>query len=153
MDAAGITIQVLSAVGSGAESREGDDELALARSYNDRLDELVSAHPRRFRGFARIPMRSPQAASDELCWNGSLSASPAKPILDQVCITRSGFFSAAPFAAALAAFGPERILFSVDYPFSSMADGVTFLRQLPVSEADKAKIAHLNAERLLGIRG
>lgn len=63
------------------------------------------------------------------------------------------FFSAAPFAAALAAFGPDRILFSVDYPFSSMADGVAFLRQLSVSDADKGKIAHLNAERLLGIPG
>ena len=30
-----------------------------------------------------------------------------------------------------------------------MTDGATFLRQLPVSDADRAKIAHLNAERLL----
>ncbi len=76
---------------------------------------------------------------------------PSQTILDQVCITTSGFFSAAPFAAALAAFGPDRILFSVDYPFSSMEHGVAFLRQLPVSDADMAKISHLNAERLLGI--
>ena len=66
MDAAGITIQVLSAVGAGADSREGDDGLELARSYNAGLEKLVSAHPQRYRGFAHIPLRSAQAAADEL---------------------------------------------------------------------------------------
>ena len=36
----------------------------------------------------------------------------------QVWITTSGFFSLAPFTAALMTFGADRIMFSVDYPFS-----------------------------------
>ena len=47
MDAAGISIQVLEQWGAGADSREGDDGLELARSYNDGLEKLVSAHPQR----------------------------------------------------------------------------------------------------------
>ncbi|MGH9679443.1 MAG: amidohydrolase family protein [Candidatus Acidiferrales bacterium] len=45
--------------------------------------------------------------------------------------------------------GADRILYSVDYPFSSAAQGKAFLKSLPVSEADRAKISHQNAERLL----
>ena len=40
-------------------------------------------------------------------------------------------------------------MFSADYPYSSMAEARTFLEQLPVSLADKNRIAHGNAERLL----
>lgn len=46
-------------------------------------------------------------------------------------------------------FGPDRILFSVDYPFSPIAAGVRFLEQLPVSPEDRQKIARGNADRLL----
>lgn len=46
-------------------------------------------------------------------------------------------------------FGADRILFSVDYPFSPIDAGATFLEQLSVSPQDRAKIAHGNADRLL----
>jgi predicted TIM-barrel fold metal-dependent hydrolase len=45
--------------------------------------------------------------------------------------------------------GIDRIMFSADYPFASMAEAREFLTQLPVSPADRARIAHGNAERLL----
>ncbi len=48
---------------------------------------------------------------------------------------------------------PERILFSVDYPFSSNEVGVKFLDSLPISSEDKEMIAHGNAERLLNLNG
>jgi len=44
--------------------------------------------------------------------------------------------------------GVERIMFSADYPYQSMAQARAFLEQLPVSAADKDWIAHGNAERL-----
>ncbi len=47
--------------------------------------------------------------------------------------------------------GVDRIMFSTDYPFIPMEDTRKFLNQLPVSKADKEKIAHGNAERLLRI--
>jgi hypothetical protein len=46
-------------------------------------------------------------------------------------------------------FGVDRVLFSVDYPFGANAAGRALLDALPISPADKAKVAGLNAERLL----
>ena len=64
-------------------------------------------------------------------------------------ITTSGCFSLPPFLCALQVVGVDRILFSVDYPFSPNSAGRNFLDSLPVSPEDRAKIAHGNAQRLL----
>jgi len=45
--------------------------------------------------------------------------------------------------------GFDRIMFSADYPYQSMKWARAFLDQIPASAADKARIAHGNAERLL----
>ena len=44
--------------------------------------------------------------------------------------------------------GVDRIMFSADHPYSSMAEARRFLDQLPVSSADRLWIAHENAQRL-----
>jgi predicted TIM-barrel fold metal-dependent hydrolase len=44
--------------------------------------------------------------------------------------------------------GADRIMFSADYPYQSMTWARDFMEQLPVSAADKERIAHGNAERL-----
>jgi hypothetical protein len=75
--------------------------------------------------------------------------SMTKTILDHVRITTSGVFTQAPFIAAMMTFGIDRIMFSVDYPYSTNEKGRAFLEALVVSDADKAKIAYANAERLL----
>lgn len=64
-------------------------------------------------------------------------------------VTTSGYFTAPPFLCALQVVGADRLLFSVDYPFSSNAAGRTFLDGLPLNPADRANISHRNAERLL----
>lgn len=69
----------------------------------------------------------------------------------QVSLTTSGFFSTPAFMLALEAVGAARVLFAVDYPYSSSADGRRFLDQLPISESDRRQVAHGNAERLLGL--
>jgi predicted TIM-barrel fold metal-dependent hydrolase len=66
-------------------------------------------------------------------------------------ITTSGIFSLPPFLCAMQIVGADRIMYSVDYPFSSAAAGKKFLETIPVSEDDRAKISHRNAERLLKI--
>ena len=273
MDASGITVQVLSVAGPGADLVPGQAGIDLARAYNDALAEACARHPDRYRGFAHLPLLAPEAAADELertvkdlgfhgvLVNGAtdgrflddpafepdpgasrgarcadLPASrhpdagraqrllrrpagqfqlhpgavrlglarrhrdphaapraerrarpPSRPedrhrphgrgaavhagphrrnhrrhrrrpqlrrsvrqtILDQVWITTSGFFTMVPFMAALMTFGVDRIMFSVDYPFASNARARAFLDALPVSPADRAKIAHGNADRLL----
>jgi predicted TIM-barrel fold metal-dependent hydrolase len=79
----------------------------------------------------------------------------AKPVavketsLKHVWLTTSGFFTLPPFLNALLTFGADRILFSVDYPFSEPREGRDFLKALPLTEADREKIAHGNADQLL----
>jgi hypothetical protein len=46
-------------------------------------------------------------------------------------------------------FGVDRILFSVDYPYSPNEVGRAFLDRLPVAPDDREKIAHGNADRVL----
>jgi uncharacterized protein len=265
----GIDVQVLSAAAPGADALDLRAGLELATATNDTLAEAVGRHPMRYAGFAHLPMRSPEAAADELeravsdlgfrgaLINGTtqdlfldderfapilsraerldvpIYIHPARPpesvraayydrlpdnrglllsmagfgwhvevgihvlrmvlagtferhprlkvlighmgetlpfmldrseqvfseqphpvavkqtLLEHVWITTSGFFSLPPFMAALLTFGADRILFSVDYPFSPTRRGGEFLRSLPVSEHDRSKIAGGNAERLL----
>ena len=64
-------------------------------------------------------------------------------------ITTSGFFTDPPLLLALQVIGADRIIFSVDYPFSANEDGRAFLDHASISLADKEKISYLNAERLL----
>jgi hypothetical protein len=276
MDASGITVQVLSVAGPGADLVPSQPGIDLARAYNDALAEACARHPTRYRGFAHLPMLAPGAAADELertvkelgfhgvlvngatdgrflddpvfepilaraeqldvpiylhpgiptqpvrnayydnlpgnfsftmalaAWgwhaetavhtlrlvlSGALDRHPKlkivighmgealpfmldridettaaeakarlqrsvrQTILDQVWITTSGFFTLVPFMAALMTFGVDRILFSVDYPFASNARARAFLDALPVSPADRVKIAHGNADGLLRLPG
>ncbi len=269
LDEAGISLQVLSLDGPGADLLPPREGVAWARQANDALAGLVAAHPDRFAGLAHLPLTDPDAAADELArcvgqlglkgalvrgsTNGryldhpsydvlldraarlgvpiyvhpGLSPAPARealygglpepfgfwmsisgwgwhsdtaihilrlmvtgafdrhpglqivighlgeglqivlPRLDQqyhaaagmeklpsevlrkhVHVTMGGFFMKPSFMAALDAFGPDRIMFSVDYPFGNPKKGVAFLDSLPLSPEDTAKIAHLNADRL-----
>ena len=62
--------------------------------------------------------------------------------------TFAGFNFPATFLDLLLEVGVERIMFSVDYPYGSMAKGREFLENIPVSAADRERIAHGNAEQL-----
>ena len=66
-----------------------------------------------------------------------------------VHVTTSGYTTNPPFELALKIFGADRIIFSVDYPFNAIDPAIRFLKNLPVSEADRAKISSGNVSRLL----
>jgi predicted TIM-barrel fold metal-dependent hydrolase len=66
-----------------------------------------------------------------------------------VYYTFGGFNFAPTFLNLLLEVGVDRIMFSVDYPYGSIEEACSFLRHLPVSGADREKIAHGNAEALL----
>src|ERR1700683_780057 len=70
---------------------------------------------------------------------------------ENIHYTFSGFNFIATFLDLLLEVGVERIMFSADYPYASMTEARTFLDQLPVSTADKEKIACGNAELLFGL--
>jgi uncharacterized protein len=271
MDQAGIATQVLSLSGPGADLVDGPEGVSLAREFNDALAKSIAEHPDRFAGFAHLPMRSPDAAADELertirdlgfrgvlingltedlflddsrfdpilsraeqlgvpiylhpgvppeavrkiyydnlphntsfrlaiagwGWHSEtaihvlrlvlsgvldrhprlkliighmgeglpamlarcdrvfanevphLKRSVAQIILEQVWVTTSGMFTLPPFFAALAVFGIDRIMFSIDYPFSGNQQGRSFLDKLPLAPVDLEKVAHANADQLL----
>lgn len=66
-----------------------------------------------------------------------------------IYITTSGYSSIPPFELALSVFGPDRLIFSVDYPFNPIAPAVKFLKSLPVSDAVRTRIASGNVSQLL----
>jgi predicted TIM-barrel fold metal-dependent hydrolase len=70
-------------------------------------------------------------------------------LLRHVWVTTSGMFSLPPLLCTLQVFGTDRVLFSVDHPFAPSALGRAVLEALPLSPADKAKVAGANAARLL----
>jgi uncharacterized protein len=70
---------------------------------------------------------------------------------ENVHYTFGGFNFAATFLNLLLEVGVDRIMFSVDHPYGSMTEARAFLHHLPVSKADRERIAHGNAEKLLGL--
>jgi len=74
---------------------------------------------------------------------------PSDYIRHNLYITTSGVCDVPPLLCALLALGSDHILFAADYPFEDLRTATAFLRSAPISEGDRAKIAHGNAERLL----
>jgi predicted TIM-barrel fold metal-dependent hydrolase len=273
MDAAGIDMQVLSLNSPGVEQADVAEQVAIARESNDFLADVVKKNPKRFAGFAALPVAAPEQAADELDrrvrqqgFKGTLinghsrgrylddkffwpileraealnvpiylhPTVPAKPVADvlyggfspavsgmfasagwgwhietgvhlirmilggvfdrypklQVVVghlgegipfmlprlnknlpveitklarplgaylrenvhyTFAGFNFPATFLDLLLEVGVERIMFSVDHPYGSMAEARAFLDHIPVSAADLERIAHGNAERLFNL--
>jgi 2,3-dihydroxybenzoate decarboxylase len=65
--------------------------------------------------------------------------------------TTSGNFHTPSLKTTLEQMGSDRVMFAVDYPFERLEDGARWLDGAPIDEADRAKIARTNAERLLRI--
>jgi predicted TIM-barrel fold metal-dependent hydrolase len=70
---------------------------------------------------------------------------------EQLYITTSGFFTQPPLQLALDTIGIDNIMLSVDYPFSSNQMGIDFLNEIALPPEQVAKIAHENADKLLGL--
>jgi predicted TIM-barrel fold metal-dependent hydrolase len=67
---------------------------------------------------------------------------------ENIHYTFAGFNFTPTFLDLLLQVGVDRIMFSADHPYGSMSEARAFLDKLPVSVADREKIAHVNAERL-----
>ena len=67
---------------------------------------------------------------------------------ENVHYTFSGFNFTPNFLGLILQVGVDRIMFSADHPYASMAQAREFLDKLPVSPADRERIAHGNAEQL-----
>ena len=69
--------------------------------------------------------------------------------LENLHYTFAAFNWTPTFLNLLLQVGVERIMFAADHPYGSMRRAREFLEHLPVSGADRERIAHGNAERLL----
>jgi uncharacterized protein len=67
--------------------------------------------------------------------------------------TTSGMFSYPPLTCLLSVVGADRVMFSVDYPYSRNEDGRDFILGAPISRGDREKLAFRNAQRLLRLDG
>jgi 2,3-dihydroxybenzoate decarboxylase len=70
-------------------------------------------------------------------------------VRNNLWVTCSGHFNQAAFLCTALAMGIDKIIFAVDWPFEDNQAAVDYLRSLPVSPADRERIAHGNVERLL----
>lgn len=77
-------------------------------------------------------------------------------ITANLSVTAGGIFSHRMLNHALEVLGPDRVMFGQDDPYGAQFGGNggarEFVDAAPLSPQDKAKFAHLNAERLLGLR-
>jgi 2,3-dihydroxybenzoate decarboxylase len=70
-------------------------------------------------------------------------------IKENIVITTSGKYNPEALACAISAMGIDRVLFADDYPFVTPKEAVQQIERTPISDLDKEKIYHLNAERWL----
>ena len=98
--------------------------------------------------------QTPYRANGDLLYTpltATLKKLPSQYIKDNFYITTSGVMWAPALLCSLLALGAEKILFAVDYPFEDEKESIQSIKEGPISESDKEKIFHLNAERLFKI--
>lgn len=67
MDRGGVEVCILSLVGPGIQGIPAIPQaIDISKRANDHLAEHIAKYPKRFKGFAALPMQDPQAAAREL---------------------------------------------------------------------------------------
>jgi hypothetical protein len=80
-----------------------------------------------------------------------LSRSITDTYKQHVYVTPSGMLNLPHFEFIHKVVGADRIIYAVDYPYLTNTGAREFLENLPVSQDDKEKIAHRNAEMLFNL--
>ncbi len=70
---------------------------------------------------------------------------------ENILISTSGRYRSEALVCAVSALGVEHVLFAVDYPYVDPHDAIKQIEETALSDADKEKIYHTNAEQLLGL--
>ena len=78
-----------------------------------------------------------------------LKKEPIQYLRDNLVVTTSGNWFEPALVCTMMALGADNILFAIDWPYEPNTVGMAYLNGLSISDADKEKIAHGNAERLL----
>jgi len=78
-----------------------------------------------------------------------LKKTPLDYFKDNLVVTTSGNWYEPAFVCTLLAMGIDNMLFAIDWPYESNKVGMEFFNKLSLSDGDKHKLAHGNAEKLL----
>jgi uncharacterized protein len=94
-------------------------------------------------------------SSGVLSGQAKLKQTVAEYFKTNIHLTTSGYFTLPPLKCALEVVGIERLMYSVDYPFSANTKGKDFLEKVAevLSPAEMEKFVGGNAERLLEFVG
>lgn len=76
---------------------------------------------------------------------------PSEYLKENIYVTTSGMFDDDALLHVYRKLGADRILFAVDYPYETCEEGASFVENLPIPEADRRKICHMNAQKLLAL--
>jgi 5-carboxyvanillate decarboxylase len=76
---------------------------------------------------------------------------PSRYFRENIIVTTSGMNYRLPLMMTVELLGADNVLFAGDWPFEKVRDSVDAMDAMPLSEADKAKIYHLNAKRVFGL--
>ncbi len=79
-----------------------------------------------------------------------LSSTVTETYCNHVWVTPSGMFYEPHFKFIRDVIGIDRLIWAVDYPYLTLDGTRKFLENLPITEEEKHKVAHRNAERLFG---
>ena len=80
-----------------------------------------------------------------------LQRQPSEYFRDNFLVTTSGMLWSPALKFVISVLGADKVLFGTDYPPESAKDAVDFIKSAPISQANRNKICHSNAERLLGL--
>jgi predicted TIM-barrel fold metal-dependent hydrolase len=80
-----------------------------------------------------------------------LELTPSEYFKRNFAITTSGMNWHPALRFCMEAVGTDNIMFAIDYPYQLTEGAVQFMNDAPISDEDKHKIFHRNAERIFGI--
>jgi predicted TIM-barrel fold metal-dependent hydrolase len=82
-------------------------------------------------------------------FTNKLKRKPSQYVKNNFYVTTSGMCWPPVLRFVLSVMGADKVLFAADYPPESSVEAAQFIDSMPLSDSDKEKICHLNAEKLL----
>jgi 5-carboxyvanillate decarboxylase len=82
----------------------------------------------------------------------TLKKKPSEYFKQNFAITTSGMNWHPVLKFCIEAVGADNIMWAIDYPYQTSPDAVKFMNTAPISDVDKHKIFHKNAERIFHIK-
>ncbi len=84
-------------------------------------------------------------------YNVKLQKEPSQYIKDNILVTMSGVYAKEPLRCALDALGPDKVMFSADYPFEDAGEAGHFMDTVAIGEQERADVAYTNAAKVFGL--